>query len=99
MREEEEIEQVETIEEEEFCSQDLIRDARSRRANNNQILQCDTCNFETRSVTLLTRHVETLHKQDDTIVTRYVPYKCNQCEYKTSLENELKTHITMKHKG
>ena len=65
---EEEIDQVETIEEEEeFCSQ----------ANNNQLLQCDTCDYETRSVTMLTRHVETIHKRDDTTVTRHGPHTCD----------------------
>ena len=47
-----------------LSTQELIIDARARKANRNRKLECVHCKFETWSKTLLTKHVERSHEQD-----------------------------------
>ena len=46
---------------EEYSSQDMIRDARHRREHGDRELTCNNCDHKFRSATLLQRHIETCH--------------------------------------
>ena len=71
-----------------LSTQELIIDARARKANRNMgKLKCDVCEFETWSETLLTRHVEKSHQQENI-------YQCEQCEFRFGNNNELNVHIS-----
>ena len=51
------------VEAEDFSSQEMIRDTRTRRAIGDKRLCFEECEYETRSATLLTRHTERAHKE------------------------------------
>ena len=50
-----------------LCTQEIIEDARERRhlrlRGKKEHFQCDICEFESGSKTLLTKHVNTTHKE------------------------------------
>ena len=47
-----------------FSSQEIICDARTRRALGNKELACDHCDYKTRSATLLKRHNDSMHTEN-----------------------------------
>ena len=47
-----------------FSTQDMINDARTRRELRDRPLQCDHCEYKTRSATMMQTHIKT-HQKDD----------------------------------
>ena len=77
-----------------------------RILGNDKSLHCDHCEFDTRSKTLLTRHVEQHHgenedsqeERDATLPTMRSRLNCTHCEYKTTSDYVLKRHTEVHHK-
>ena len=72
-----------------------------RRILGNKSLHCDHCEFETRSKTLLTRHIEQHHseKVDSQDEKRKISrINCTLCSFKTTSKYVLKRHIEVHHK-
>ena len=58
-------------------------------------LNCDDCEFKTSSISLLTKHNETIHQNPTIMRTRF---SCDKCGFKTTSNVVLKTHIECNHK-
>ena len=81
-------------------TQELIEDARERRKlkinGKNESLKCDQCNFKTGSKTMLNRHMNSSHVDQQTQEMR-VRFSCDVCGYKTTSQVVLKTHKNLNH--
>ena len=87
-----------------LCTQEIIEDARERRNlrpdGKKEHFQCDMCQFESGSKTLLTKHVNTTHKE---IIVEAQEmrkrYACDVCGFKTTSKTTLTMHTASNHKG
>ena len=74
----------ENTENETLSSQEMIDDARARRTNKSSNIQCENCEFNTKSITLFNKHKKYSHKQDDTNINKTSTdiniRKRNKCE-------------------
>ena len=86
-------------EEEEISTQDMIRDARSRR-NMRDRYKCDECGFKTTSDYVLKRHTQVSHesknKDKDIKSKRKI---CNECGKRFNKESTYRTHVRTMHGG
>ena len=87
-----------------LSTQENIEDARERRnlrlRGRKELFQCDNCQFESGSKTLLTKHVNTTHK--DMIVDMQEMRKrfaCDVCGFKTTSKTTLTMHTASNHKA
>ena len=87
------------VEAEDFSSQEMIRDTRTRRAIGDKRLSCEECDYETRSATLLTRHRETAHKDRpvESLRTMRKRLTCDHCGFKSTSDYVLKEHKRINH--
>ena len=89
-----------------ISSQDMINDARARRNNKNKNFNCDQCDFETSSKTLLKRHQKSDHEQnlsehiDKVTVERIIRkrFKCNVCDFASTSNSTMEAHVKTIHK-
>ena len=97
------IARVEEEEETTISSQEMIEDARIRRNIRDKDLQCQECEYKTRSQSMLRRHLEKHHDTNLNAVplTRTSSLRsrlsCNVCDFKTTSQAVLKDHIEKKH--
>ena len=97
-----------------LSTQELIIDARARKANRNKKLECEHCEYKTWSKTMLTKHVERSHPHDrepepsanreivqDEPATVQVRERkhCEDCGFSTTSDDVLLKHINIKHKN
>ena len=81
----------------------MIRDARERRQNGNKELQCEDCNYKTKSITLLKRHIECVHVEDENVIEESVErmmrerHKCDDCGFKSISKDVLEKHRKIMH--
>ena len=98
---------------ESLSTQELIIDARARKANRNKKLECEYCEFNTWSKTMLTKHVERSHPHDrepetsansdgdivqDEPVTVRERKHCEDCGFRTTSDDVLSKHNNIKHR-
>ena len=74
-----------------FSSQELIEDARTRKAIGNKNLQCDHCELTTRSKSILTRYMKLMHIEQTAIV------QGDHCDDKSHSPNNVQNHINLVH--
>ena len=72
-----------------LSTQEMIVDARARKANKNVKLKCGHCGFESWSTTIMTKHKND-HIDSDA-------EKCDQCEYEAESREMLRDHILNAH--
>ena len=73
-----------------LSTQEMINDARIRRHNKVKISQCNLCDFQSGSETLMTKHKNSVHKE--------VRYPCDQCDYAATAQDSLNEHKDSVHK-
>ena len=72
-----------------LSTQEMINDARIRRHNKVKISQCNLCDFQSGSETLMTKHKNSVHKE--------VRYPCDQCNYVATTKGSLSEHTQSYH--
>ena len=78
-----------TEDENSLSSQDMINDARERRLQKENLMQCNECDFKSASKTLVIRHQQAVHMT--------IGYQCDQCEYMATTKGSLAEHKTAVH--
>ena len=94
------------IEEEEELqpnTQEMITDARVRRTlkknGSSESQKCEQCDFTTTSSTLLKRHCDRIHRNDENDIEMRPRYNCEKCQFKTTSEYVLQKHTKMNHEN
>ena len=85
-----------------ISTQEIILDARARRQNKTNKFNCDKCEFESGSITLMQKHEDTNHKIKKSELTKK-SYKtkrltCKYCENKFNKNETLQKHLEKFHK-
>ena len=87
--------------ENEISTQEMISDARYRRQNIENELNCEECSFTSRSETLLIRHTNREHKPNKTSSNKTYTSKrinCNHCTKKFNKNATFQKHMEQSHK-
>ena len=94
-----------TNESEILNTQEMINDARERRSlainGKSKIMDCDQCEFETTSKTLLNKHLETTHQNQQAEQGQEMRkrHQCDKCGYRTTSKDVLIRHNETTHKA
>ena len=82
------------IEDDVTSIQNIIEDSRARKQEKGKDLQCETCDFKTKSVTLLKQHMTKYHQNKITNSRRIY---CNKCDKKFNKESTYEAHMRKAH--
>ena len=93
----------------------MIEDARKRRKEGKNQFECDNCEYMSTSITLLNRHMHSVHKDkseecgkenEQPILKSQlqstqedIQFKCDKCDYMSTSKTSLKRHVQSIHKA
>ena len=89
-----------------ISSQDMVDDARARRQNKNAKFSCDNCEYSTRSVSLLKKHKNNIHKNEAQSIPNQNNQervirkreKCDKCNFISTSIETMDKHTKTVHK-